>query len=80
MLVYIYIKQGKFELIEKLKFELRDLCDVIVCVIFGSICISDLYIKYGGVLCVVFGIIVGYEMVGIVEQIGCDVKLVKLGD
>ena len=46
----------------------------------GSICTSDLHIKHGGVPRAVPGITVGHEMVGIVEQTGRDVKLVKPGD
>ena len=49
MLAYTYIKQGKFELIEKPKPELRDSRDAIVRVTLGSICTSDLHIKHGGV-------------------------------
>ena len=75
-----YIKQGKFELIEKPKPELRDSRDAIVRVTLGSICTSDLHIKHGGVPRAVPGITVGHEMVGIVEQTGRDVKLVKPGD
>ena len=77
MLAYTYIKQGKFELIEKPKPELRDSRDAIVRVTLGSICTSDLHIKHGGVPRAVLGITVGHEMVGIVEQTGRDVKLVK---
>lgn len=72
MLAYTYIKQGKFELIEKPKPELRDSRDAIVRV--------TLDIKHGGVPRAVPGITVGHEMVGIVEQTGRDVKLVKPGD
>lgn len=77
MLAYTYIKQGKFELIEKPKPELRDSRDAIVRVTLGSICTSDLHIKHGGVPRAVPGITVGHEMVGIVEQTGRDVKLVS---
>ncbi|MBS5110744.1 MAG: alcohol dehydrogenase catalytic domain-containing protein [Phocaeicola vulgatus] len=70
MLAYTYIKQGKFELIEKPKPELRDSRDAIVRVTLGSICTSDLHIKHGGVPRAVPGITVGHEMVGIVEQTG----------
>ena len=80
MLAYTYIKQGKFELIEKPKPELRGSRDAIVRVTLGSICTSDLHIKHGGVPRAVPGITVGHEMVGIVEQTGRDVKLVKPGD
>ena len=45
MLAYTYIKQGKFELIEKPKPELKDTRDAIVRVTLSSICTSDLHIK-----------------------------------
>lgn len=80
MLAYTYIEHGKFELIEKPKPELKDSRDAIVRVTLGSICTSDLHIKYGSVPRAVPGITVGHEMVGIVEQVGTDVKSVKPGD
>lgn len=61
MLAYTYIKQGKFELIEKPKPELRDSRDAIVRVTLGSICTSDLHIKHGGVPRAVPGITVGMK-------------------
>ena len=41
MLAYTYIKQGKFELIEKPKPELKDTRDAIVRVTLSSICTPD---------------------------------------
>ena len=46
----------------------------------SSICSSDLHIKHGSVPRAVTGITVGHEMVGVVENIGADVKNVKVGD
>ena len=46
----------------------------------GSICSSDLHIKHGSVPRAVPGITVGHEMVGVVEEVGADVKGVKVGD
>ena len=80
MLAYTYIKQGKFELIEKPKPELKDTRDAIVRVTLSSICTSDLHIKHGGVPRAVPGVTIGHEMVGVVEQTGADVTLVKPGD
>lgn len=80
MLAYTYIEQGKFELVEKPKPELKDSRDAIVRVTLGSICTSDLHIKHSSVPRAVPGITVGHEMVGIVEQTGADVTLVKSGD
>ena len=80
MLAYTYIEKGKFELIEKKRPVLLDAKDAIVKVTLASICTSDLHIKHGSVLRAVPGITVGHEMVGIVEEIGADVKNVKPGD
>ena len=54
--------------------------DAVVKVTLGSICTSDLHIKHGIVPRAVPGITVGHEMVGIVEEVGSDVKKVKPGD
>lgn len=80
MLAYTYIEHGNFELIEKEKPQIIDSKDAIVKVTMSSICTSDLHIKHGSVPKAVKGITVGHEMVGVVEEIGSDVKNVKIGD
>ena len=80
MLAYTYISYGKFELIDKPKPELQNPRDAIVRITLGSICTSDLHIKHGSVPRAVPGITVGHEMVGIVEEVGSDVRSVKAGD
>jgi len=80
MLAYTYTKPGKFELLEKNKPQIIDSQDAIVRVTMSSICTSDLHIKHGSVPKAVLGITVGHEMVGIVEEVGEDVKNVKVGD
>lgn len=65
---------------DKPKPVLLEPTDAIVRVTLGSICTSDLHIKHGSVPRAVPGITVGHEMVGVVEQIGEDVKGVKPGD
>lgn len=80
MLAYTYKNIEKFELIEKPKPHLLNSKDAIVRVTMSSICTSDLHIKHGSVPKAVEGITVGHEMVGIVEEIGADVKNVKIGD
>ena len=80
MKAFTYIEKGKFALIEKQKPELQAPTDAIVRVTLGSICSSDLHIKHGSVPRAVPGITVGHEMVGVVEEIGSDVKGVKVGD
>ncbi len=80
MLAYTYIEQGKFELLEKPKPALLHDRDAIVRVTLGSICTSDLHIKHGSVPRAVPGITVGHEMVGVVEEVGQSVTIVKPGD
>ena len=80
MLAYTYIAKGKFELQEKPLPQIIESRDAIVRVTLGSICTSDLHIKHGSVPRAVPGITVGHEMVGVVEQVGCDVTTVKPGD
>ena len=80
MLAYTYVEQGRFELREKPKPQLKDARDAIVRVTLGSICTSDLHIKHGSVPRAVPGITVGHEMVGIVEETGDAVRNVRPGD
>ena len=80
MKAYTYIEKGCFELQDKPKPQLLDPKDAIVRVTLSSICSSDLHIKHGSVPRAVPGITVGHEMVGIVEQVGLEVKAVSPGD
>lgn len=80
MKAYTYINKGEFALIDKPKPTIIEPTDAIVRVTLGSICSSDLHIKHGSVPRAVPGITVGHEMVGIVEQLGAEVKGVKVGD
>lgn len=80
MKAYTYINKGEFALIDKPKPTIIEPTDAIVRVTLGSICTSDLHIKHGSVPRAVLGITVGHEMVGIVEQLGSDVKGVNVGD
>lgn len=80
MLAYTYIECGNFKLIEKDRPKLQTSQDAIVKVTMSSICTSDLHIKLGSVPKAVKGITVGHEIVGIVEEIGTNVKNVKVGD
>ena len=76
MLAYTYISPSKFELIDKPKPELQNPRDAIVRITLGSICTSDLHIKHGSVPRAVPGITVGHEMVGVVEEVGSEVRSV----
>ena len=80
MKLYTYIKKGEFALIDKPKPTIIEPTDAIVRVTLGSICSSDLHIKHGSVPRAVPGITVGHEMVGIVEELGSEVKGVSVGD
>ena len=80
MKAYTYIEKGHFALVEKPRPALLEPTDAIVRVTLGSICSSDLHIKHGSVPRAVPGITVGHEMVGIVEELGSEVKGVSVGD
>ena len=80
MKAYTYINKGEFALIDKPKPTIIEPTDAIVRVTLGSICSSDLHIKHGSVPRAVPGITVGHEMVGIVEELGAEVKGVNVGD
>lgn len=80
MKAYTYINKGEFALIDKPKPTIIKPTDAIVRVTLGSICSSDLHIKHGSVPRAVPGITVGHEMVGIVEELGSEVKGVSVGD
>ena len=80
MKAFTYIEKGKFAMTDKPKPTILEPTDAIVKVTLSSICSSDLHIKHGSVPRAVPGITVGHEMVGIVEEIGDEVKGVKPGD
>lgn len=80
MLAYTYTKPGVFELIKKEKPQLLNPNEAIVKITMSSICTSDLHIKHGSVPKANLGITIGHEMVGIVEEVGADVKKIKKGD
>lgn len=80
MKAYTYIKKGVFALTDKPKPTILEPTDAIVRTTLSSICSSDLHIKHGSVPRAVLGITLGHEMVGIVEEIGPEVKNVKVGD
>lgn len=75
-----YLERGRFALTDKPMPRILAPRDAIVRVTLGSICTSDLHIKHGSVPRAVSGVTVGHEMVGIVEEVGAEVKNVKRGD
>ena len=80
MKAYTYMERGRFALIDKPKPTIVEPTDALVRVTLGSICSSDLHIKHGSVPRAVEVITVGHEMVGVVEEIGAEVKGVAVGD
>ena len=80
MKAYTYIEKGRFALMDKPRPVILEPTDAIVRVTLGSICTSDLHIKHGCVPRAVPGITVGHEMVGVVEEIGSEVKGISVGD
>lgn len=80
MLAYTYVKKGVFGFVEKQKPAIIDENDAIVRVTLASICASDVHIKHGYVPLAKVGVTVGHEMVGVVEEVGKNVKKVKIGD
>lgn len=62
-------------------FEIQDLCDVIIKVISCVICGLDLYLFYNFILGMLFGDIMGYEIMGEVVEVGLGVNgKLKKGD
>ena len=80
MKAYTYIEKGRFALTDKPRPVILEPTDAIVRVTLGSICTSDLHIKHGSVPRAVPSITVGHEMVGVVEEIGSEVKGISVGD
>ena len=80
MLAYTYMEKGKFQLLEKPEPTMQDARDAIVRVTLSSICSSDLHIKHGSVPRAVPGVTVGHEMVGVVEEVGSEVRNLSKGD
>jgi alcohol dehydrogenase len=80
MKAVVFQRKGCFALEERPIPNIKEPKDAVVRVTMASICSSDLHIKHGSVPKARPGVIVGHEMVGIVEQVGMDVKTVKPGD
>ena len=75
-----YVEPGRFALLEKPKPSLQDPGDAIVRVTLRSICTRARHLKPGSVPRAVPGVTVGHEMVGVVEQVGSQVRSVRPGD
>lgn len=72
MQAVVYRENGLFTLEQRPVPEMQEAGDAIVRVTLSSICSSDLHIKHGSVPRAKPGVIVGHEMVGVVEQVGGD--------
>lgn len=80
MKALVYKKNHRLALEERPRPSLQLPTDAIVRVTLASICSSDLHIKHGAVPKAIPGIVLGHEMVGIVEETGEQVHNVKPGD
>ena len=80
MRAVVYREKGCFALEERPVPEILDPGDAVVRVTLASICSSDLHIKGGFVPRARPGVIVGHEMVGVVERVGPQVTRVVPGD
>lgn len=80
MKALVYKKNHRLALEERPRPSLQLPTDAIIRVTLASICSSDLHIKHGAVPKAIPGIVLGHEMVGIVEETGEQVHNVKPGD
>ncbi len=80
MKALVYKGKNDFSLEERPVPVVIEPTDAIIKVTLASICASDLHIKEGSIPRAIPGVIVGHEMVGIVESVGMDVKKVSPGD
>lgn len=80
MKAVVYGGKGNISLQERPKPVLLNEGDAIVRVTLSSICSSDLHILHGSVPRAVSGVVLGHEMVGVVETVGPGVKSVAPGD
>jgi len=79
-LVYNTNFKNNYNLVDREKPQILDSKDVILQVTLSSICTSDLHIIHGQVPRANNDIILGHEYVGIVVEVGADVKKLKVGD
>lgn len=79
-LVYNTNFENKYELVERKRPQILDSKDVILQVTLSSICTSDLHIIHGQVPRANNDVVLGHEYVGIVVEVGADVKKLKVGD
>ncbi|WP_111928607.1 zinc-dependent alcohol dehydrogenase [Clostridium tertium] len=77
-IIYKGVRDIRVENVEDPKIELNE--DIIVKVTSTAICGSDLHLIHGMVPNLKKGSVLGHETMGIVEEVGKDVKKIKKGD
>lgn len=80
MKAVVYKRKGMVVLEERPVPMIQEPGDVILKVTLTTICSSDIHIKHGAVPRAVEDTILGHEFVGVVEEIGPEVKKFKKGD
>ena len=80
MKALVYKQKGIIELCEKTLPEIQNENDAIVKVTLSTICTSDLHIMHGAVPLAKEGVTLGHEFVGVVTDLGKNVKNLKVGD
>lgn len=77
-IIYKGVRDIRVENVEDPKIEHNE--DIIVKVTSTAICGSDLHLIHGMVPNLKKGSVLGHETMGIVEEVGKDVKKIKKGD
>ncbi len=72
--------KNNYNLVNREKPQILDPKDVILQVTLSSICTSDLHIIHGQIPRANNDIVLGHEYVGVVVEVGSDVKKLKVGD
>lgn len=80
MKALVYKQKGIIELCEKPLPEIQNENDAIVKVTLSTICTSDLHIMHGAVPLAKEGVTLGHEFVGVVTDLGKNVKNLKVSD
>jgi len=75
-----YVEQDKIELTDVPKPTIQEPGDAILKVTLSAICGSDLHVLNGRIPGMLPGSVIGHEFMGVVEEVGPDVKERKPGD
>ncbi len=74
-----WVGEGKVRVTDVPKPAVKEPADALVKITLGAVCGSDLHILHGNTP-MNEGAVLGHEFVGVVEQIGSEVKRFKPGD